>query len=183
MSLVVGVVVTVVASVVPARRASKVAPIEALRESEDAGESGLGRRFVVGLIVTVIGVASLLYGLFALPSNAASLIGLGAAVTFIGVGDALPAGGATHGVRHRVAGGRAWAVQGQLGRQNAMRNPRRTASTASALMIGLGLVAMVAILSASLKASFTAALEKNLRADLIVTHDGPARRSARTSPG
>ena len=54
----------------------------------------------------------------------------------------------------------------RLGRENAMRNPRRTASTSSALMIGLGLIAMVSILSASLKASFDAALSETLRADL-----------------
>ena len=60
-----------------------------------------------------------------------------------------------------------------------MRNPRRTASTASALMIGLGLVAMVSILSASLKASFNAALDDTLRADLVFT-TSCSPRSART---
>ena len=58
---------------------------------------------------------------------------------------------------------------GKLGRENAMRNPRRTASTASALMIGLGLVSMVAILSASLKASFDQALTETLRADFMLS--------------
>jgi putative ABC transport system permease protein len=170
-SLALGTVVTVIASVVPARRASKVAPVEALRASEDAGESSLRVRLVVGLIVTVIGVAALLYGLFATPSNAASLIGLGAAVTFLGVAVLFPL------IARPMASelGRPVArlgVQGSLGRRNAMRNPRRTASTASALMIGLGLVAMVAILSASLKDSLTVALEKNLRADFIVSTTG-----------
>ena len=60
-----------------------------------------------------------------------------------------------------------------------MRNPRRTASTASALMIGLGLVAMVSILAASLKASFDAALEDTLRADLVLDVVLVPRRSAR----
>ena len=60
-------------------------------------------------------------------------------------------------------------IQGKLGRENAMRNPRRTASTASALMIGLGLVAMVTVLAASLKASLDLTLEKALKADLVLT--------------
>jgi putative ABC transport system permease protein len=167
-ALIVGTLVTVVSSVVPARRASRIAPIEALRASEDTGESRMRRRLVVGLVVTVLGSAALLYGLFAVPSNAAALIGLGAALTFIGVAILFPL---IARPMASVIGApiRRLGLQGRLGRQNAMRNPRRTASTASALMIGLGLVAMVSILSASLKASFESALSANLRADLIVT--------------
>ncbi len=160
--------VTIASSVVPARRASRIAPIEALRESQDTGDGRMRRRLVLGLIVTGLGVAALLYGLFAVPSNAAALIGLGAAVTFLGVAILFPLVAkpmaAVIGAPIRRLG-----LQGKLGRQNAMRNPRRTASTASALMIGLGLVAMVSILSASLKASFDAALSANLRADFILT--------------
>ncbi len=167
-ALIVGTLVTIVSSVVPARRASRIAPIEALRASEDTGETRMGRRLVAGLVVTSLGIAALLYGLFAVPSNAAALIGLGAAVTFIGVAIlfplvARPMASVIGAPISRLG------LQGKLGRQNAMRNPRRTASTASALMIGLGLVAMVSILSASLKSSFDAALSANLRADLIVT--------------
>ena len=167
-SLIVGTLVTIASSVVPARRASRIAPIEALRESQDTGDGRMHRRLVLGLIVTALGVAALLYGLFAVPSNAAALIGLGAAVTFLGVAILFPLVAkpmaAVIGAPIRRLG-----LQGKLGRQNAMRNPRRTASTASALMIGLGLVAMVSILSASLKASFDAALTANLRADFILT--------------
>jgi putative ABC transport system permease protein len=73
-----------------------------------------------------------------------------------------------------VAGGlgaplRRLSIQARLGRENAMRSPRRTASTAAALMIGLGLVSMVAILAASLKASFDAALNETLRADYTLS--------------
>jgi putative ABC transport system permease protein len=60
-------------------------------------------------------------------------------------------------------------VPGKLGRANAMRNPRRTAATASALMIGLGLVVFVAVFGASAKASTTAILERTLKADFILT--------------
>jgi putative ABC transport system permease protein len=168
-ALVVGTLVTLVASIMPARRAAKVAPVQALRESQDSGAGGsLRRRLVAGLIVTGIGAAALLYGLFGGPSNAAALIGFGAAVTFIGVAVLSPL------VARPLAGVigapiKRMGVQGKLGRENAMRNPRRTASTASALMIGLGLVAMVAILGASLKASFDVTIQKTLKADFVLS--------------
>ena len=167
-SLLVGVLVTMVASILPAVRASRVAPIEAMRDAEQPPSGGLGRRLTIGLAVSAIGVGALLYGLFGTPSNAATLVGLGAAITFVGVAmlsplAARPVAGA---IGRPVAG---LAIQGKLGRENAMRNPRRTASTASALMIGLGLVAMVSVLAASLKASTDAALEAALKADYTLT--------------
>ena len=167
-AFIIGVSVTVIASVVPARRASKVAPIEALRSSQEAASAGLGKRFVIGLIVTAAGIGGLAYGLFGEPSNAGLLIGAGAAVTFVGVAILSPlaskplAGAIGSPLKHR-------SMPGRLGRENAMRNPRRTAATSSALMIGLGLIAMVSILSASLKASFDKALADTLRADLVMT--------------
>ncbi len=168
-SLIVGTLVTVIASVMPARRASRITPVQALGETQEAAVAGSsGRRMVGGALVTGLGVAALLYGLFATPSNAVSLIGLGAAVTFVGVAILAPL------AARPLAGAigfpiRGLGVQGRLGRENAMRSPRRTASTASALMIGLGLVSMVAILSASLKASFELSLKRTLKADLILS--------------
>ena len=167
-SLIIGVVVTMIASVLPARRAARVAPIEALRESQDTGADHLGRRSVIGVIVTVIGLALLGYGLFGEPDNAGLLIGGGAAVIFIGIAILSPlAARPLSGAIGRPVRGISMAAR--LGRENAMRNPRRTAATSSALMIGLGLIAMVSILSASLKASFDAALQDTLRADLVLT--------------
>ena len=168
-SLVVAVVVTLMSSVLPARRASRVPPIAAMRESQSTGSGpGLGRRLVAGIGVTFVGVATLLNGLFGHPSNAAAIVGLGAVLTFVGVAMLLPL------AAKPLAGAiglpiRGLGIQGKLGRENAMRNPRRTASTASALMIGLGLVAMVAVLSASLKASLNATLERSLRADFVLS--------------
>jgi putative ABC transport system permease protein len=168
-ALVVGTLVTLVASIMPARRAANVAPVQALREAQDSGAGGsMRRRLVAGVIVTGVGIAALLYGLFAGPSNAAALIGFGAAVTFIGVAILSPL---VARPLARVIGApiMRMGVQGRLGRENAMRNPRRTASTASALMIGLGLVAMVAILGASLKASFDVTIQKTLKADFVLS--------------
>jgi len=168
-ALLIGTVVTVFSSILPARRAAKVAPVQALRESQETTAAGsFGRRLLVGLLVTAGGVAALLYGLFGTPSNAGVLVGAGAAATFVGIAILSPL------VAKPIAAAigapiRGLGVQGKLGRENAMRNPRRSASTASALMIGLGLVAMVAILAASLKASFDAALNDTLKADLVLS--------------
>jgi putative ABC transport system permease protein len=169
-SLLVGVIVTVVASVLPARRAGSVTPIQALREAADlpTPKGLVGRRLAVAVAVTAAGVGALAYGLFGAESNAATIVGVGAAITFIGVAMLSPL------AARPVAGGlgaplRRLSVQARLGRENAMRSPRRTASTATALMIGLGLVSMVAILAASLKASFDAALTDTLKADYTLS--------------
>ena len=168
-SLVVGTLVTFVASVIPARRAAKVSPMQALRDGASGGGESLRRRAVGGVVVTGLGVAALLYGLFGASSrSAASLVGLGALLTFVGVAVLSPL------VARPLAGVlgaplRGLGISGRLGRENAMRSPRRTASTAAALMIGIGLVSFVAVFAASLRSSFSAALDETLRADFILT--------------
>jgi putative ABC transport system permease protein len=167
-SIVVGTLVTLVAAVVPARRASRVAPLEALREAQDRPGRSLRFRLVTGSIVLVLGLLPLLYGLFGGPSNALQLVGLGVAFTFVGVAMLTPL------IARPVAAAlgspvRRTGVPGKLGRENAMRNPRRTAATASALMIGLGLVVFVAVFGASARASTTVILERTLKADFILT--------------
>jgi putative ABC transport system permease protein len=112
-----------------------------------------------------------LYGLFGGPSDAALIVGVGAALTFIGVAILSPL------VARPIAGVigapfRQIGFAGRLGRENAMRNPRRTASTAAALMIGLGLVTFVAVFGDSLKASSDAALDEAIRSDFILTTGG-----------
>lgn len=168
-SILVGTTVTLVSSILPARRAAGVAPIEALRDAQrtPAGTS-LRRRLFSGILVTGIGSAALLYGLFGATSSAAQLIGLGAAVTFVGVAMLSPLAARSLAAAIGSPLPRL-GMAGKLGRDNAMRNPRRTASTAAALMIGLGLVSMVTILGASLKASFDAALTETLKADFTLT--------------
>jgi putative ABC transport system permease protein len=167
----IGTLVTVVAGVAPARRASRVSPIEALREVEGGPTASLRRRIIVGGVVTMVGVVALLYGLFGGPSDAALIVGVGAALTFIGVATLSPL------VARPIAGLigapiRGMGFAGRLGRENAMRNPRRTASTAAALMIGLGLVTFVAVFADSLKASSEAALDEAIRSDFILSSGG-----------
>ena len=167
-SVIVGTVVTVVAALVPARRAARVAPIEALREAQDRPGRSLRFRLIAGLVVLALGVIPLLYGLFGTPSNALLFVGLGVLATFLGVAMltplfARPVAGVI-GLPIRKTG-----VPGKLGGENSRRNPRRTAATASALMIGLGLVVFVAVFGASAKASTTAILDRTLKADFILT--------------
>ncbi|MGH2540547.1 MAG: ABC transporter permease [Actinomycetota bacterium] len=167
-SIVVGTLITVVAAILPARRAARVAPIEALREAQDRPGRSLRFRLISGMIVLALGVLPLLYGLFGNPANALQFVGFGVAFTFIGVAMLTPM------IARPVAGAlgapiRRTGVPGKLGRENAMRNPRRTAATASSLMIGLGLVVFVAVFGASAKASSSAILERTLKADFILS--------------
>jgi putative ABC transport system permease protein len=165
-SLAVGTGVTVVAAWTPARRASRVAPVEALRESVAASAS-IRRRIIVGSIVLVAGLAAIVAALFGGASNPGVLVGLGAALTFLGVATLSPL--FARGLAAVIGRPFRRSASGRLGDENAKRNPRRTASTASALMIGLGLVAFVSVFAASLKASATKALDEVLRADLTLS--------------
>jgi putative ABC transport system permease protein len=167
-SIVVGTIVTVVAAIVPARRAARVAPIEALREAQDRPGRSLRFRIVSGFVVLALGVVPLAYGLFGTPANALQLVGIGVGLTFIGLAMLTPL------IARPVASAlgapvRLTGVPGKLARENSMRNPRRTAATASALMIGLGLVVFVAVFGASAKASTTEILDRTLKADFILT--------------
>jgi putative ABC transport system permease protein len=163
-ALVVGIGTTVVASVMPAVRASRVPPIAAMRETGPAEYTRSRRRTAAGLGVTAVGITLLLLGLFA--GRGAALVGLGAAVVFLGVAVLSPLVARPFA---RLAGAPLRGLPRKLGRENAMRNPRRTASTAAALMIGVGLVSFVSIFAASIKTSTSQALEQTLKADYIVT--------------
>ena len=163
--LLVGVGVTVVAALLPARRASRVAPVEAMRESGPAEERSLRRRGVLGALLLLAGIAALVAGLRA---GELPLVGVGAAVTFLGVATLSPL------VARPVASALAaplarLGVPGRLGRANAVRSPRRTSATAAALMVGLALVSAVSVLGASVKASVDDVVDRSLGADYVLT--------------
>ena len=166
-SLLVGILTTVVASVAPAWRASRIAPIAAMRETEPGEYRTPRARIIVGAVVTLAGAAMLFVGLLA--DGGVSAVGLGAALVFFGVAVlspviVRPVARALGAPLPRLRG-----VSGKLGRENALRNPKRTAATSAALMIGLGLVAFVSIFAASIKASATKVLDDTLRADYLVS--------------
>jgi putative ABC transport system permease protein len=165
-SLIVGTVVTVVAALMPARRATKVLPVEALRDCAPGSSRPSKWRAVAGVIIAGGGVAALLAGLFG--GAGIALVGLGILASVLGITTLLPLAArplaAAIGWPLRVRG-----LPGDLARQNAMRNPRRTASTAAALMIGLTLVVSVGVFAASLKGSFGEVLGGSTKADLFLT--------------
>ncbi len=168
-SLVVGVVITVVAALSPARKAGKVPPIAAMRDVA-VGSTGYGSklRVVIGAGLLGLGVASLLGGLFGGGSSALPLVGLGVVLVFFGVSVlgrtiALPLSRAIGVLLPRLRG-----VTGNLARENAMRNPKRTAATASALMIGVALIGFITILAASTRTSIDAAIDEAFTGDFVV---------------
>ena len=165
-SFIVGTGVTVVSSLAPARRASRIAPIAALRDQAFDASSGR-RRYIWGGVFLVLAIFALGMGLFG--GASALLVGVGALLTFIAVSMLSPLIAAPAARLLTAPATRTHAVTGVLARENAERNPRRTASTAAALMIGLALVSAVSILAASFKSSFRSAIEDQTTADFILS--------------
>jgi putative ABC transport system permease protein len=165
-SMLVGTLVTVVAALVPARRATKVLPVEALREATPGGEKVSRRRAVIGLTLMSAGIGSVFAGVYG--GAPMSLFGIGLAGVLIGVIVSLPLAvrplSALIATPMRLRG-----LPGELAKQNAMRNTRRTASTAAALMIGLTLVVSMSVFASSLKDSFGEVIGDKTSADLYVT--------------
>jgi len=174
--LVVGTVVTVVSAIGPARNAVRIPPVAALadRPVDETGTGPARRRLIAGAALGVAGVALLVIGL---SKPIVALVGVGAVCIFVGVAMLAPA------VARPLSSvlGRPLAAllgtPGQLGRENSMRNPRRTAQTASALMVGLALVSAMAVFGASLSESATSSVDQAISADLLVTANGTGQLS------
>jgi putative ABC transport system permease protein len=167
-ALVAGTLVTLVSAIAPARRAARIPPIAALQDQAATPTSGR-RRYGWGGAFTILGVAILAYGLYGGGSNAAVTVGVAAALVFIGVAMLSPLVARPVARLLTLPAERRHSVTGVLAQQNAMRNPRRTASTAAALMIGLALVSLISIFGASAKASFSDAIDNQTRADFILS--------------
>jgi putative ABC transport system permease protein len=172
-SLLVGVVVTLLASLRPAIKATRVPPIAAVREGANLPASRLSRWGpIVSIVTLAVGILLLVYGIFGSGLSTATrlmALGFGTLILFVGV-----AMNAKRTVRPLAAvlgwpGTKIGGTAGTLARENAMRNPSRTASTASALMIGLALITFVAILGAGLRTSFGDAVDKLFVADYALT--------------
>jgi putative ABC transport system permease protein len=172
--LAVGVGVTVVSAIGPARGAVRIPPVVALDDRQSAASASLRRRFIWGTAVAVIGAVLLGLGL---AKPAIQLVGIGAAALFIGVATLSPAlARPLSSVIGRPLP-RLLGVAGKLGRENSMRSPRRTAQTAAALMVGLALVSAMAVFGASLSKSATSSADQAISADLIVTPTGSGELS------
>jgi len=173
--LAVGMIATIVSGLVPARRATRIEPVAAMRDSVTPGPGRLRRRRVVAaVLVEAAGVLSLLYGLLGDPgasSATATVLGLGSLLMIFGFALLAPT------LVRPLSGliGRPLArfqgLTGRLARENARRQPQRTAVTASALMIGVALVVLVAIFAAGLRATIDQGIDKQVQAVGIVTHE------------
>ena len=170
-SLIVGTLVTFVAALAPAVRATRVSPMEALAEAAAPPRQRRRSVLVAALVLSAIGLGILAYGLFGGiedGDSAAGLVGLGAVVLFLAV--ALlsprlvqPLASAVGKPLERLRG-----VTGRLARENSTRNPGRTAATAAALMIGLALVTFVTVFAAGLKESLNDTIEQGITGDLTI---------------
>ena len=174
LSLLVGIGVTQIAAVVPARRATRVPPIAALQRGDQEVPSRHRRwtPWIAGL-VALMGIGMLVGGLFAGGPASSRLSLMAGGVVFLFVGLAL----SSRWFVRPLAGAIGWPLErlfkepGLLARENSMRNPGRTATTAAALMVGLGLVVFVAVFANGIKASFDATVTRVVKADLIVRSD------------
>ncbi|MDE0676442.1 MAG: FtsX-like permease family protein [Acidimicrobiaceae bacterium] len=175
----VGVGFTVLASLVPAIKASRISPVAGLSEGTTSDErASLGwKRLASGGVLLAIGLVLTGLGLFGDFDGATpqlSTLGAGAAITFVAVSVLSPL--VARSVVSLLARPLVWImpISGRLARANAARNPRRTSATAVALTIGLALVTMVSIVGQSLKVSFGNRLATAFTADFIVTVDTQA---------
>ena len=167
----VGLVVTAIASILPAVRASRIPPMAALRDDVALPEATLRRRVIVGIVLLVIGGVLMAVGL-SVADGTNGLIAIGGGILLILIGVALMSAVLGAPVLHLfgVVYRRLFGTVGSLAAQNALRNPRRTAATASALMIGLALMAMMSIFGSSASASTDAAIGKTLTSQFIISN-------------
>jgi putative ABC transport system permease protein len=165
----VGIVVTLIAAYLPARRASRIAPVAAMRDDIALPESSLRRRMIVGVALTLLGAGMMTAGLVGEGNTGASMVGIGVLGVLLGVALMSPVLGRPVlqglGAAYRAAFG----TVGTLAQENTLRNPRRTAATASALMIGLALVTTMSVLGASINKSIEVAVQEEFTTDYLVS--------------
>jgi putative ABC transport system permease protein len=170
-SFVIGTGIAVVASLAPALRATRIPPVEGLREGavlETPAERT--RKEAAGLVLAVLGSAALLLGVFEVLTPVGLWLGLGVVAVFLGVTLlsarlVAPIASAVGRPLERLRG-----VPGRIARENTVRNPARTAVTAAALMIGLALVAFVGIFAAGIRSSIDDAIDKTFVSDLSIAN-------------
>ncbi|MEP7019110.1 MAG: FtsX-like permease family protein [Pseudonocardiales bacterium] len=169
-TLLLGTAVTLLSANAPARRAAKVPPVAAMREEFASTSAGsLRRRTLIGAFVATLGALATIGGVTSSSASVgASLTGLGLVGVAAGAMMLSPvlAGWIITPLGKVI--GRPFGSVGQLARTNAVRNPRRTASTAFALTLGLLLVSGIAVVGSSMKASISGIVDNSVRADYIL---------------
>ena len=170
-TLLVGVVVTALAAVLPARRASSVAPVAAMRDDQALPTVAIRARALLGLLLAAAGGTAIALVLTdTVDQQPLVVLGAGLVAVFLGVAAASPA--VSRPVLWVLTAPFAGGAVGRLARRNGLRNPRRTAATASALMIGLALVGTVSVLASSATASVAGVVQDELLGDLVISDGG-----------
>ena len=166
----VGVLVTVVAAYLPARRSARIAPVAALRDDVAMPESALRLRGWAGLLLVLAGAGVGAVGLLASVGQPGYWVGAGALLSILGVAAASPVVARPFLRVVGAAYARSFGTVGRLAGQNALRNPRRTAATASALMIGLTLVTTMSVAGSSAGASVDRTVDRSFLGDVVVSN-------------
>lgn len=167
-SYVVGLLVTVVAAYLPARRAGKVAPVTAMRGEAAPARGSLRRRTIIGSAVLLLGVVIAAVGLVGAPGSDAAWVGAAALLWVLTFAAISSVAGRPILVACRAVFSRLFGTSGRLAGENALRDPRRTGATASALMIGLALVSTIGVLAASLNSSVDDLVDEQFTSDFLV---------------
>ncbi|MGX4732076.1 ABC transporter permease [Kitasatospora griseola] len=181
-TLVTGIVVTVLSALIPAIRASRIPPVAAMSSGDlPSTQRGLVVRNSIGALLAGGGIALILLGAFSKGSGGRTYLELGAPLTLIGVFVLLPLLSRPVVALVGPLLGKVFGTPGKLARRNAVRNPRRTASTAAALTIGLTLVTAVTVIGNSVTSTVTRLVAGSMKADYTVSmanHDEVARELA-----
>lgn len=166
----VGVLVTMFAAYVPARRAAKIPPVAAMGDEVALPESSLRRRVFIGIFLVIAGATLMTTGLIGEGSSGATQVGIGIFAILMAIALMSPLLGIPILVGMGVAYRKLFGTVGQLATQNSLRNPRRTAATASALMIGLALVTTMSVLGSSINKSIDVSVTKQFTSDYIISN-------------
>ena len=171
--LIIGITVTIFSSLLPARKASQVSPMEAIRDSVSTPQrKSLLTRLLFGSIISIVGFGVLfgvLYDFLDLPTlSSLQQVGLGAGVIFIGISVVTPSITKPFVFLFDKIYNLLFGILGKLATENSKRTPRRTASTASALMIGLTLISLANVITTSFKAQAEELISEVILADYQV---------------
>lgn len=180
-SMCVGTAITLMAALMPAWKASKVPPVAALQGVVVSEETRKLRRTLNGSAVVTVGVVLLLVGLYADVPHRIGFVGAGAAVLFVGIAVLGPV--LARPLARWIGAPLRWTgPSGQLAKGNAAANPKRTSAAAAALMVGVALVALIAVMASSTKTSIGSVIDSSMRADFVVSGGGQPGGESGFSP-